>query len=47
METPRVFTLSDAIVLITATAVGFAVFKSYYALIYVYWGPPFGPPRTF
>jgi hypothetical protein len=42
METPRGFTLSDAIVLVTATAAGFAVFKSYYAFTYVYWGPPFG-----
>ena len=42
MKSPRRFLLSDAIVLMTATAVGLAVFKPYYAVTYVYWGPPFG-----
>lgn len=33
MSTPRRFLLSDAIVLVAATAAGFAVFKPYYAVI--------------
>ncbi len=42
MTTPRRFRVSDAMVLITATAVGLAVFKAYYGVTWVYWGPPFG-----
>jgi hypothetical protein len=42
MPTPRKFVLSDAIILITATAVGYSVFRAYYGVTWVYWGPPFG-----
>jgi hypothetical protein len=41
MVTPRRFVLSDAIILLTATAVGLAVFRPYNALTQVYWLPPF------
>ncbi len=40
MTTPRTFRLSDAMVLITATAVGLAIFKPYYGVTRVYWLPP-------
>jgi hypothetical protein len=46
MTTPRKFQLSDAIILVTSTAVGLAIFRPYRAVTPVYWIPPFGfaPP---
>ena len=41
MTTPRKFFISDAIVLVAATAVGLFVFRPYYAVASLDWTPPF------
>ncbi|MGO9466671.1 MAG: hypothetical protein ACLQIB_51640 [Isosphaeraceae bacterium] len=48
MTTPRKFLLSDAIVLVAATAIGLAVFKPYHeALGPLRWTGPIGPATRF
>ncbi len=48
MTTPRKFLLSDAIVLVAATAVGLAMVKPYHATLpALNWGPPYPFDRPF
>jgi hypothetical protein len=47
MNTPRRFLLSDAIVLVAATAIGLFVFLPYYPVTWLDWNPPFPPAPKF
>ena len=41
MSTPRRFRLSDAIILVAATAIGLFVVRPYFAVASIDWSPPF------
>jgi hypothetical protein len=47
MTSPRKFLLSDALVFVAATAVGFFVVRPYYAVAPIDWTPPFAIATRF